>query len=426
MEMVNNVKLLNPLTRAANGAAPAPAPSLPPVPRPPVVSKDEIPPLPRKNSESGTLRRQSGPGEGGVRRTSDGSQIGLPELPAGRRERPSLDSQGNDRDPTSSGSSGSGVGAGAGRSNPGAAAAPHQGAQQYIAPGSPGFGSTDFGDHFGNVNPPTGGAAAFPATNRVNGAPGVSGMFGASGNPASATSASNPNLPSPGRQGGQMYENSVSTPNLNMTQKELKKQQREAEKAAKQKKKEKKKKQDRRAEMGWCRPPIPVPVSEQTDEHPYYSTPRQYKDHLEDLKKMLRESEVCDCGLRMIDAELVDGWTVHRSREETTRDRVFYQHENGNTTWIFPSSIADQLSEQQLRFIVHLCRQGSQDLPTRVLQRYQAITQSGARPLPSTSSTMSSRSRSDSNSSDPRGSQQSLNRNATLDKRLPMPRPGPE
>ncbi|KAL8585841.1 hypothetical protein ACOMHN_040066 [Nucella lapillus] len=156
-------------------------------------------------------------------------------------------------------------------------------------------------------------------------------------------------------------------------------------------------------ELGWCRPPMPTPTfPTQPEESPYYTSPRAYRDHLEELKKMLRETEICDCGLRMLDAELGLGWTVHRSRESGTFKRVFYQHENGNTTWDFPIMLTEDLSDVQVKFIADLCREASQDLPVEVLRRYQRLTAAGSTRgnFPSTSSVNSSRSRSSSNSSD--------------------------
>ena len=148
------------------------------------------------------------------------------------------------------------------------------------------------------------------------------------------------------------------------------------------KKKKKNAEMDDLVQLGWCRPPMPTPQTEsQSDEdHPYYSSPRAYKNHLEELKKMLRESEICDCGLRMLDAELGGGWTVHRSRENATYKRVFYQHEDGNTTWLFPTSITDLLSVQQVKFIVRLCKEANQDVPAQVIHRYQLMLSAWSRP----------------------------------------------
>ena len=167
------------------------------------------------------------------------------------------------------------------------------------------------------------------------------------------------------QQTQRMSQESAASPPLPFSKRDLKKLLKEEEKHRKkeeerQKKEEKKakkeaKKKNKQQEMmdlGWCRPPMPVPEEVTvSDENPYYTEPRPFKDHLEELKQMLRESEICDCGLKTIDAELADGWTVHRSREPNTYNRVFYQHENGNTTWQFPDPIGRLLNFSQVSLL---------------------------------------------------------------------------
>ncbi|XP_070192090.1 uncharacterized protein [Littorina saxatilis] len=213
-------------------------------------------------------------------------------------------------------------------------------------------------------------------------------------------------------------------------QKQKKKEEEQRKKAEKKAKKNKSNKEILDELPGWCRAAMPTPETEQgrEEDHPYYSSPRPYKNHLEELKRMLRESEICDCGLRMMDAELVNGWTVHRSRENVTFKRVFYQHEDGNTTWVFPNSIADLLSVQQVEFIVRLCTEAKQDVPARVLQRHHLIMQTAnearSYAYQGASTLLSDRSRSSSNSSDTYGLNASSFRSASLDQRPPMAGPG--
>ncbi|PVD24943.1 hypothetical protein C0Q70_15437 [Pomacea canaliculata] len=186
-------------------------------------------------------------------------------------------------------------------------------------------------------------------------------------------------------------------------------------------------------ELGWCRPPQPLPEVPLEDEVPYYSTPRPYRDHLDELKLMLRESEMCDCGLRMVDAELADGWTVHRSRESNTFKRVFYQHENGNTTWVFPSSIITFLSFDKICFILRLCKDSGQEPPGEIMAQYAQETNArGTRPFPSAqpSTTNSPVNRiwsqtlpNSGRGSEPLFSARNITRNATLDQRRPLPLP---
>lgn len=213
--------------------------------------------------------------------------------------------------------------------------------------------------------------------------------------------------------------------------KEMEKQERKGKK----KDADEKKKKEMRNDLGWCRPPVPTPVQPVTDETPYYSHPRPFCNRLEELKQLLRESEMCDCGLRMMDAELANGWTVHRSREEPTFKRVFYQNENGMTTWVFPDAIAHLLNLQRLEFIIRLCKESNQAPPASVISRCHALKQEQAwRPQSprnltharSQTSLSSYRSRSGSESSQNGSEPFSLSppsvRNP-IDQRPPIPQP---
>ncbi|XP_076468883.1 uncharacterized protein LOC143299509 [Babylonia areolata] len=377
LENVSNVKLLNPLNRADTPQAQGPC-----------VMPDEIPPLPRKSSQS------SGIGTDSV------SQQGLPEIPriGSRSDRPSLDSQGNDLRWGSNSSSGSGA-AMARRSLPTTNGQDFQ-IPEYLAPKPP------------NAEGASLGAQAF-STPMI----GLRPFFSLS------------NLCGP--------STSTGTPLSKKEQKLLKDQQKKKEKEEKKMLKEKMKTEKKSKveptgnmhqmlELGWCRPPIPIPQSASLpeEETPYYTSPRPYKNHLEDLKKMLRETDTCDCGLRMMDAELVQGWTVHRSREEATHFRVFYQHEDGNTTWDLPEAITDNLTDTQVTFIVRLCKEGNQSVPRPLLRRYDRMS-GGPRvgSLPSTSSLNSSRSRSGSTSSDRLGSSLPSSRSHVMGPRS-LPGPG--
>ena len=241
LEQVTNVKLLNPLNRAQHiGLAPASSqPRL--TNQTPIVTQNEIPPLPRKLSICSGIGPdfiKSVRSTDDVRHSSSSSQASLPELPPieHRPGWPSLDSQGSEHLRTSSGSSGSGTATVRG-SNTGIGAV---GGVQYIAPGSPGF---DRG-----LSLPS---ASFADTD-------LSGL-GREQEDAS--------------QRFRLYQNDV--PSLNpassvsppLSKKEQKKLQKMEQKEEKHKKKEEKKmkKKNKKAEMdnlvqlGWCRPPMPTP-----------------------------------------------------------------------------------------------------------------------------------------------------------------------
>ena len=328
---MTNVKLLHPLNRAQQTIQTPASPehhTPPPSTKVLDVAPNEIPPLPQKPS----------PGSGVF---YSSSQTGFPEVSSviikKGQGRSSLDSQGNENLRTSSGSSGSGTVNERGSTI-------GMGAVGGFAPGSTSF--SKIGD-------------------------------------GAVRTFSDAYLSGVGKEqeASQQSFSMVSSVPMPLSKKEQKKLQKQEQKEQKRRKKEEKKMKKKNAEMDdlvqlrWCRPPMPTPQTEpQSDEdHPYYSSPRACKNHLEELKKMLRESEICDCGLRMLDAELGGGWTVHRSRENATYKRVFYQHEDGNTTWLFPTSITDLLSVQQVKFIVRLCKEANQDVPAQVIHRYQLI-----------------------------------------------------
>ena len=381
---MTNVKLLHPLNKAQQTIQTPASPEhhTPPSTKVLDVAPNEIPPLPQKPSPF------LGPGSD----VDYSSQIGFPEVSSviikQRQSRSSLDSQGNENLRTSSGSSGSGTVAERG-SNIG------MGAVGGFALGSTGFSKISDG---------------------------------------AARTSSDTYLSGVGKEqeASQQSFSMVSFVPMPLSKKEQKNLQKQEQKEQKRRKKEEKKmkKKKKNAEMddlvqlGWCRPPMPTPQTESRsdEDHPYYSSPRPYKNHLEELKKMLRESEMCDCGLRMLDAELVGGWTVHRSRENATYKRVFYQHEDGNTTWLFPTSITELLSVRQVKFIVRLCKEANQDVPAQVIHRYQLIMQSATDVRQVLSA--SSRPGSGANISNPSGTNESFNRSASLDQRPPVSGPG--
>lgn len=437
LEQIDNVQLLNPLTRSELNRRP-----LEPVPLPEQVSlipmdidipplpvKAEIPPLPRKR-----------PSE---------TERALPEVPTeAKGERSSLDSEGNEHR-TSSSSNGSGTIRASVASNPGGAV----GGVDVNGVGQLGNQEQDSGfarSSFSSDSLPRDKAAFVVNFTKpedltpVQAEGGVNFYLG----PQQFTYAPT----SPTSSGGSVplpLPVPMSKADEKRTQKEkkqLKKEEKMKQKEEKRKKKEderKKKNQKALSDLGWCRPPqpLPVPTIPVDDDSPYYTTPRPYRNHLEELKTMLRESEICDCGLRMMDAELADGWTVHRSREQATYLRVFYQHENGNTTWVFPQSIAHLISTRQVHFILRLCQDANIEQPEILLGRLEhpegyypqrspppeaRSPSSGMYLSQSKTSVSSMRSRSSSNSSsqgvDMFGSNMSLS--ASMDQRRPMPRPG--
>lgn len=95
------------------------------------------------------------------------------------------------------------------------------------------------------------------------------------------------------------------------------------------------------------RPPAPIPNIPKSDGNPYYSSPRNVDESIkEELKKVIRENERCDCGIPRELADLPLGWTVHRSKDAQTYGRIFYQNESGVTSWKLPEDVNRRLTAQ--------------------------------------------------------------------------------
>ena len=41
-------------------------------------------------------------------------------------------------------------------------------------------------------------------------------------------------------------------------------------------------------------------------------------------EELRARNEMCHCGIRVMDSELPQGWSVHRSQEQETRGRLFF------------------------------------------------------------------------------------------------------
>jgi len=100
------------------------------------------------------------------------------------------------------------------------------------------------------------------------------------------------------------------------------------------------------------RPPMPLPTaSGGKDEGPYmYSQARDVTEDIsEHLKDVLKLSERCECGIPRHLAELPMGWTVHLSKDALTQGRLFYQNEEGVTSWTMPEMVTRQLTKKHIQ-----------------------------------------------------------------------------
>lgn len=96
------------------------------------------------------------------------------------------------------------------------------------------------------------------------------------------------------------------------------------------------------------RPPLPLPeVGKKEEGGAYgYSRARDVSEDIsEKLKEVLKSSERCECGIPRNLAELPMGWTVHLSKDPLTRGKLFYQSEDGVTSWQLPQQVEMQLSK---------------------------------------------------------------------------------
>lgn len=97
------------------------------------------------------------------------------------------------------------------------------------------------------------------------------------------------------------------------------------------------------------RPPLPLPeqAPQPTSEENYvYSKARDVDEDIsEKLKDILKSNERCECGIPRSLAELPLGWTVHLSKDPLTAGRLFYQNEQGLTSWTLPHDVKLQLTK---------------------------------------------------------------------------------
>jgi hypothetical protein len=109
------------------------------------------------------------------------------------------------------------------------------------------------------------------------------------------------------------------------------------------------------------RPPAALPAGHTTrDGNPYYSSPRNVDEDITDrLKEVLRQSEICDCGIPRDKADLPMGWTVHRSKDPSTYGRIFFQNNKGVTSWKLPQEVQSRLNIVQQENLSQLRSEGT-------------------------------------------------------------------
>lgn len=117
------------------------------------------------------------------------------------------------------------------------------------------------------------------------------------------------------------------------------------------------------------RPPAQLPVGHTSkDGNPYYSSPRNVDEDITNrLKEVLKQNEVCDCGIPRDKAELPLGWQVHRSKDPATFGRIFFQNSKGMTSWKLPAEVQSKLNIVQQQNLEDLRNEamGIPIIPTR-------------------------------------------------------------
>lgn len=93
--------------------------------------------------------------------------------------------------------------------------------------------------------------------------------------------------------------------------------------------------------------PLPLPVQQNKNQDKPYSEPIPLLDRSEQLKEALRRSDRCDCGIPRDKADLPNNWTVHKSKDQATYGRLFYQNAQGLTTWRIPPEVEKDLTQEQ-------------------------------------------------------------------------------
>ena len=76
-------------------------------------------------------------------------------------------------------------------------------------------------------------------------------------------------------------------------------------------------------------------------------------NHLTQLDEQTDE-ELCECGIRVKDAELPGGWMIHKTQSSISADQppIFFQHNELNLTqWDVPHTIIGKMSREQRNFI---------------------------------------------------------------------------
>ncbi|RUS84076.1 hypothetical protein EGW08_008188 [Elysia chlorotica] len=111
-------------------------------------------------------------------------------------------------------------------------------------------------------------------------------------------------------------------------------------------------------------PPAPIPQKEESTYVPTYFEVDQNKNFFEETYNLLKETELCECGLRVVDSSLPLGWTIHKFDEPAVGRNIFFQQGEHLTSWDMPPDIVPLLSDVQVVFILQLCQKMGCSVPS--------------------------------------------------------------
>ena len=115
------------------------------------------------------------------------------------------------------------------------------------------------------------------------------------------------------------------------------------------------------------RPPAPIPTKEDNPYVPTYFEVDENKNFFEETYNFLKETELCECGLRVVDSTLPRGWTVHKCDSPHTGKNIFFQQGEQLTSWDIPQEIVPLLTHAQISFIYQLCQTLGCKIPSNVV-----------------------------------------------------------
>ncbi|GFO23186.1 hypothetical protein PoB_004969100 [Plakobranchus ocellatus] len=117
------------------------------------------------------------------------------------------------------------------------------------------------------------------------------------------------------------------------------------------------------------RPPLPIPCHAREDDYvATYFEVDPHKNFFQETYAFLKKTELCECGLRVVDSSLPLGWAVHKFNDEFKgTSKIFFQQGDEHTSWNMPAEIVPLLSSTQVQFRRKLCQDCGNQIPACLL-----------------------------------------------------------